>query len=43
MKYTYRTEYSLPLPITLEAAVNKEEVAAYEAQKAEVEAKGQRL
>lgn len=43
VKYTYRTEYSLPLPITLEAAVNKEEFAAYEAQKAEAEAKGQRL
>jgi ubiquitin carboxyl-terminal hydrolase 5/13 len=43
VKYTYRTEYSLPLPIPLEAAINKEEVAAYEAHKAEVEAKGQRL
>ncbi|XP_063233361.1 ubiquitin carboxyl-terminal hydrolase 5 [Bacillus rossius redtenbacheri] len=30
VKYTYRTEYSLPLPIPLEAAVNKDEVAAYE-------------
>ncbi|KAJ9588235.1 hypothetical protein L9F63_018399, partial [Diploptera punctata] len=43
VKYTYRTEYSLPLTIPLEAAVNKEEVAAYEAQKAEAEAKGQNL
>jgi ubiquitin carboxyl-terminal hydrolase 5/13 len=43
VKYLYRTEYSLPLPIALEAAINKEEVAAYEAQKAEVEAKGQKL
>jgi hypothetical protein len=33
----------LPLPIPLEAAINKDEVAAYEAQKAEAEAKGQRL
>ncbi|XP_071446466.1 ubiquitin carboxyl-terminal hydrolase 5 [Hetaerina americana] len=30
VKYTHRTEYSLPLPIPLEAAINKEEVAAYE-------------
>jgi ubiquitin carboxyl-terminal hydrolase 5/13 len=43
VKYTHRTEYSLPLPIPLEAAINKEEVAAYEAQRAEVEARGQRL
>ncbi|KAG8231725.1 hypothetical protein J437_LFUL013189 [Ladona fulva] len=38
VKYTHRTEYSLPLPIPLEAAINKEEVAAYEeAQKSEKE------
>ncbi|KAJ4442782.1 ubiquitin carboxyl-terminal hydrolase 5 [Periplaneta americana] len=43
VKYTYRTEYSLPLPIPLEAATNKEEVTAYESHKAEAEAKGQRL
>jgi hypothetical protein len=39
----YRTEYSLPLPIPLEAAINKEEVTAYEARKADAESKGQRL
>jgi len=43
VKYTYRTEYSLPLPIPLEAAINKDEVAAYEARKTDAESKGQRL
>ncbi|KAG7204041.1 hypothetical protein KM043_001900 [Ampulex compressa] len=43
VKYTYRPEYILPLPIPLEAAINKEEVAAYEALKQETEAKGQKL
>ncbi|XP_017890085.1 ubiquitin carboxyl-terminal hydrolase 5 [Ceratina calcarata] len=43
VKYTYRPEYLLPLPIPVEAAVNKEEVAAYEALKSETEAKGQKL
>lgn len=43
MKYTYRPEYILPLPIPLEAATNKEEVAAYEALKKETEAKGQKV
>ncbi|XP_050444906.1 ubiquitin carboxyl-terminal hydrolase 5 [Cataglyphis hispanica] len=43
VKYTLRPEYILPLPIPLEAAVNKDEVAAYEAQKKEAEAKGQKL
>ncbi|EZA52425.1 ubiquitin carboxyl-terminal hydrolase 5 [Ooceraea biroi] len=43
VKYTYRPEYILPLPIPMEAAVNKDEVAAYEAQKKEAEAKGQKL
>ena len=33
----------MPLPVPIEAAVNKEEVAAYEAKKAEAEAKGERL
>ena len=33
----------LPLPVPVEAAVNKEEGAAYEAKKAEAEAKGERL
>ncbi|XP_071869178.1 ubiquitin specific protease 5 [Bombus fervidus] len=43
VKYTYRTEYLLPLPIPVETAVNKDEVAAYEALKSETEAKGQKL
>ena len=43
VKYTYRPEYLLPLPIPLESATNKEEVAAYEALKKETEAKGQKL
>ena len=33
----------MPLPVPIEAAVNKEEVAAYEAKKSEAEAKGERL
>lgn len=43
VKYTYRTEYLLPLPIPVETAVNKDEVGAYEALKNETEAKGQKL
>lgn len=43
VKYTHRPEYILPLPIPLEAAVNKDEVTAYETQKKEAEAKGQKL
>ncbi|CAL1686614.1 unnamed protein product [Lasius platythorax] len=43
VKYTHRPEYILPLPIALEAAVNKDEVTAYETQKKEAEAKGQKL
>ncbi|XP_076637563.1 ubiquitin specific protease 5 [Colletes latitarsis] len=43
VKYNYRPEYLLPLPIPLETAINKEEVAAYEALKKETEAKGQTL
>ncbi|XP_053985117.1 ubiquitin carboxyl-terminal hydrolase 5 [Hylaeus anthracinus] len=43
VKYNYRPEYLLPLPIPLETALNKEEVAAYEALKKETEAKGQTL
>lgn len=43
VKYTYRTEYSLPLPIPLHEAVNKEQVSQYEMKKAELEAKGQRI
>lgn len=43
VKYTHRTEYCLPLPIPVETAVNKAEVAAWEKKKAEAEAKGERL
>jgi len=43
VKYSTRVEDWLPLPVPIEAAVNKEEVAAYEAKKAEAEAKGERL
>ncbi|XP_043283327.1 ubiquitin carboxyl-terminal hydrolase 5 [Venturia canescens] len=43
VKYSYRPEYLLPLPIPLDAATNKDEVAAYEAEKKEAEAKGQRV
>ncbi|XP_076762013.1 ubiquitin specific protease 5 [Xylocopa sonorina] len=43
VKYTYRPEYLLPLPIPVEAAMNKDEVTAYEALKNEAEAKGQKL
>ncbi|XP_029173913.1 ubiquitin carboxyl-terminal hydrolase 5 isoform X2 [Nylanderia fulva] len=43
VKYTHRPEYILPLPIPLELAVNKDEVTAYETQKKEAEAKGQKL
>lgn len=43
VQYKYRAEYSLPLPIPLEAAVNKEEVSAYEKTKQEAEEKGIKL
>ncbi|XP_066585269.1 ubiquitin carboxyl-terminal hydrolase 5 [Prorops nasuta] len=43
VKYTHRPEYLLPLPIPMEAAINKEEVAAYENIKKETEEKGQKL
>lgn len=43
VKYTYRSDWMLPLNIPLEAAVNKDEVTAYEARKAEAEAQGKRL
>ncbi|XP_033328036.2 ubiquitin specific protease 5 [Megalopta genalis] len=43
VKYTHRPEYLLPLPIPVESAINKEEVAAYEALKLEAETKGQKL
>ncbi|KFM58922.1 Ubiquitin carboxyl-terminal hydrolase 5, partial [Stegodyphus mimosarum] len=43
VKYTTRTDYLLSLPIPLESATNKEELAAYEARKAEVLARGDRM
>lgn len=43
VKYMYRTEYSLPLPIPLDAAVNMEEVIVYGARKEDAELKGQTL
>ncbi|XP_019864761.2 ubiquitin carboxyl-terminal hydrolase 5 isoform X1 [Aethina tumida] len=43
VKYLERSELILPLMIPLEAAINKEEVAAYEAKKAEAEVSGKRL
>ncbi|XP_067009453.2 ubiquitin carboxyl-terminal hydrolase 5 [Anabrus simplex] len=42
VQYKYRAEYSLPLAIPLEAAINKEEVLAFEARRAEAESRGQR-
>ncbi|XP_059469989.1 ubiquitin carboxyl-terminal hydrolase 5 [Neocloeon triangulifer] len=42
VKYTYRTEYCLPLPIPESAATNKDDVAAYEAKKKQAEEAGQR-
>ncbi|XP_034242977.1 ubiquitin carboxyl-terminal hydrolase 5 [Thrips palmi] len=43
VQYQHRAEYSLPLPIPLEAATNKEEVAAYEKSKKDAEEKGVKL
>lgn len=43
VKYTYRPDWLLPLNIPLEAAINKEEVSAYEARKREAEAQGKKL
>ncbi|KAE8747199.1 hypothetical protein FOCC_FOCC006066 [Frankliniella occidentalis] len=43
VQYQHRAEYSLPLPIPLEAATNKEEVEAYEKSKKEAEEKGIKL
>jgi ubiquitin carboxyl-terminal hydrolase 5/13 len=42
VKYTYRTEYCLPLPIPMSAATNQDEVDAYEAKKKQAEEAGQR-
>ena len=43
VKYMSRVEDYLPLAIPMEEAINKEEVAAFNARKAEVEAKGDKL
>nr|XP_023023125.1 ubiquitin carboxyl-terminal hydrolase 5 isoform X1 [Leptinotarsa decemlineata] len=43
VKYLTRSEMILSLSIPMDAAVNKEEVSAYEARKAEAEAKGKKL
>ncbi|KAF5292902.1 hypothetical protein FQR65_LT11154 [Abscondita terminalis] len=43
VKYTYRADNILSLNIPLEAAVNKEEVSAYEARKLEMEASGKKM
>lgn len=43
VKYLTRSEVILPLMISMDAAINKEEVAAYEARKAELEKEGKRL
>lgn len=43
VKYTTREDFILALPIPLEAAVNKDEMAAYEAKKQDLESKGQKI
>lgn len=43
VKYLQRSDWILHLPIPLQAATNKEAVAAYEVKKAEAEAGGKRL
>ncbi|XP_034950209.1 ubiquitin carboxyl-terminal hydrolase 5 [Chelonus insularis] len=43
VKYSYRPEYLLPMPIPLEEAVNKDEVAAHEAEKKEAEINGRKI
>lgn len=43
VQYFYRTDYCLPLMIPLEAATNKDEVAAFEAKKAQNSANGNRM
>lgn len=42
VKYTTRDDWCLPLPIPLDAAINKEEVAEYERCKMEAEKCGLR-
>lgn len=43
VKYTYRTEYCMPLPIPMSAATNQAEVDEYEAKKKQAEESGLRL
>ncbi|XP_013780596.1 ubiquitin carboxyl-terminal hydrolase 5-like isoform X1 [Limulus polyphemus] len=43
VKYTKRIDYLLSLPIPLDLAVNKDEVAAFEAKKAVIEARGEKI
>lgn len=43
VKYTYRDEFCLPLPISRDLAVNKEQVKEYQARKASLEAEGKKL
>lgn len=43
VKYVYSTQYILRLPIPLEQATNKDEVASYELKKKEAEARGSRI
>ncbi|XP_052081738.1 ubiquitin carboxyl-terminal hydrolase 5-like [Mytilus californianus] len=43
VKYTNRDDFMLSLPIPMEAATNKDEVAAYEARKAAAESQGKKL
>lgn len=43
VQYTSRPEYLLPLPIALDCAINKEQVAAYLAKKDEAEKNNQKL
>ncbi|KAK7487678.1 hypothetical protein BaRGS_00021097 [Batillaria attramentaria] len=43
VKYSTREDFILPLPIPLDAAINKAEVAAFEAKKQDLESKGQKI
>ena len=43
VRYTYRSEYHLPVPVPLETASNLEEVQAYNEKKAAAQAAGQPL
>lgn len=43
VKYNHREDFIMSLPIPLDSAVNKDEVAAYEAKKEDLESKGQKI